>query len=232
MEIDNDRLKDDPDYLIAWGVASKGEHRWPASLAIVVAMSLYLALPNRYTIGPAWLMPLLELAILVPLSISTPRRVAHEGRLQQILAVVMIAIVNVANLASLVLLVRTLIYHGGQVTGTELIFSSLGIWLTNVIVFSLWYWEIDRGGPDQRAHEIHSGPDFLFPQMSVPGCSKLDWTPSYIDYLYLAFTNATAFSPTDVMPLTPTAKILMLAQSAISLITITLVAARAVNILS
>jgi uncharacterized membrane protein len=195
-------------------------------------MALYLALPTRYTIGPPWLMPLLELAVLVPLSISSPRRVAHEGRVQQILATVMIAIVNIANLASLVLLVDRLIYHGRLVTGTELIFSSAGIWLTNVIVFALWYWEVDRGGPDQRAHDEHGAPDFLFPQMSTPGCSELDWAPKFIDYLYLAFTNATAFSPTDVMPLTHTAKILMLGQSAISLITITLVAARAVNILS
>jgi uncharacterized membrane protein len=232
METDNETWNDDPAYRNAWGVASKGEHRWPASLAILVAMSLYLALPNRYTIGPGWLMPMLELAILVPLSISSPRRHAKEGRIQQILATVMIAIVNVANFASLVLLVRTLIYHGRQITGSELIFSSAGIWLTNVIVFSLWYWEMDRGGPDQRAHENHDAPDFLFPQMSVPGCSKPTWTPNYIDYLYLAFTNATAFSPTDVMPLTPVAKVLMLAQSAISLITITLVAARAVNILN
>jgi uncharacterized membrane protein len=232
MEKDDDRLKDDPAYQIAWGVPSTGEHRWPASLAIVIAMTLYFALPHRYTMGPTWLMPLLELAVLVPLTVSAPRRVAHEGQVQQILATVMIAIVNIANMASLVLLVRMLIFHGADINGSELIFSSASIWLTNVIVFSLWYWEIDRGGPNQRAHENHSGPDFLFPQMSVPGCSRLSWTPVYIDYLYLAFTNATAFSPTDVMPLTPVAKILMLAQSAISLITITLVAARAVNILS
>jgi len=104
--------------------------------------------------------------------------------------------------------------------------------LTNVIVFALWYWEIDRGGPDQRALKNHTAPDFLFPQMSTPGCSKPEWAPRFVDYLYIAFTNATAFSPTDAMPLSATAKMLMLAQSIISLVTVTLVAARAVNILS
>ncbi len=232
MDNDDVRPQGDLSYDLAWGVKSKGEHRWPASVAILVAMALYLVLPDRYTIGPPWLMPLLELSILVPLSITVPRRVAHEGRPQQILAIAMIAIVNVANLASLVLLVNMLLYHGKLVTGPELIYSSLGIWITNVLVFALWYWEIDRGGPDRRAREKRSAPDFLFPQMSTPGCSRIDWAPIFIDYLYVAFTNATAFSPTDVMPLTPLAKMLMLVQSAISLLTITLVAARAVNILS
>jgi uncharacterized membrane protein len=227
-----DALTKEPASQIAWGVKSKVESRWPASAAILVAIGLYLALPSRYTVGPAWLMPGLELAILLPISLSSPRRVAQEGRLQQVLAIAMIAIVNVANLVSLILLIHMLLYHGKQVAGPELLFSSLGIWLTNVIVFALWYWEIDRGGPDQRTHHTHATPDFLFPQMSTPGCSQLNWAPHFVDYLYLAFTNATAFSPTDAMPLTLTAKMLMLAQSVVSLVTVTLVAARAVNILS
>jgi uncharacterized membrane protein len=177
-------------------------------------------------------MPLLELTVLLPVSLNAPHRVAYEGRGQQILAVAMIVIVNVANLASLVRLVNMLVYHAKEITGPELLFSSLAIWITNVLVFALWYWEIDRGGPDQRTHLEHGGPDFLFPQMSTLGCASPNWTPNFIDYLYLAFTNATAFSPTDAMPLTTTAKLLMLAQSSISLVTITLVAARAVNILS
>ncbi len=216
----------------AWGVASSVEHRWPASVSILLAMSLYLMLPARYTVGPPWLMPALEVAILLPVSISAPQRHAKEGRLSQILATAMIAIVNVANLASLILLIDRLLYHGKLVSGPELIFSSLGIWVTNVIVFALWYWEIDRGGPDQRTKKDHEAPDFLFPQMTTPGCAPPNWTPKFEDYMYLAFTNATAFSPTDVMPLTSTAKALMLSQAAISLITITLVAARAVNILN
>ncbi len=231
MDEDNNANRD-PSLSIAWGAVSKAEHRWPASLSIILAMLLYLALPARYTMGPPWLMPVLELAFLLPISIIAPRRHGKEGRLYQIFASLMIGIVNVANLASLILLIHVLLYNGKMVTGAELIFSSLGIWTTNVIVFGLWYWEIDRGGPDQRTLPDHSGPDFLFPQMSTPGCSDPSWTPSFIDYMYVAFTNATAFSPTDVMPLTTLAKALMLTQSAISLITVTLVAARAVNILN
>lgn len=231
MENDKDRLTPELSYRIAWGVKSQEEHRWPASAAILAAIALYLALPRHYIMGPSWLMPILELSILLLLSVTAPRRVAHEGRLKRTLAITLIAIVIIANLSSLILLVNMLLYHGKQMSGRELIFSSLSIWLTNVLVFALWYWEMDRGGPNQRAHDSHSTPDFLFPQMSTPGCSRLDWVPSFVDYLYLAFTNATAFSPTDAMPLTPSAKMLMLAQSATSLTTITLVAARAVSIL-
>jgi uncharacterized membrane protein len=217
---------------LAWGVPSKKEYRWPASTAIAVAIAFYMMLPDRYTAGPSWLMPCLEMAILIPLTFKAPHRVAGEGRLEQFLSISLIAIVNAANLFSLGLLIDMLLYHGSKVSGPELIYSSIGIWSTNVIVYSLWYWEVDRGGPDQRLLEDHSAPDFLFPQMNTPGCASPDWTPRFIDYLYLAFTNATAFSPTDVMPLTPTAKVLMLSQSIISLITITIVAARAVNILT
>jgi hypothetical protein len=101
-----------------------------------------------------------------------------------------------------------------------------------VIVFGLWYWELDRGGPSARHDPHHREPDFLFPQMATPGAARPDWAPGFLDYLYVSFTNATAFSPTDTMPLTPLAKGLMGVQSAASLLTVALVAARAVNILS
>jgi hypothetical protein len=101
-----------------------------------------------------------------------------------------------------------------------------------VIVFGLWYWELDRGGPSARHDPHHREPDFLFPQMATPGSARPDWAPGFLDYLYVSFTNATAFSPTDTMPLTPLAKSLMAVQSAASLLTVALVAARAVNILS
>ena len=212
-------------------IPPRGESRWPASVAIVATMFFYLMLPDRYTLGPPWLMPALELTILLPVSFGAPRRKANENRLKAA-AIAMIALVNVFNFMSLILLVKMLLYHGKEVTGPELLFSSMAIWFTNVIVFALWYWEMDRGGPDQRALGEELEPDFLFPQMSTPACAKPNWKPSFFDYLYLAFTNATAFSPTDVMPLTRPAKALMLTESVISLVTITLVAARAVNILS
>ncbi len=205
--------------------------RWPASLAVVVALLLYISLPQRLTIGPLWVIPALELALLVPLSIASPRRVPGEGRLLQIAAMSLIGIVNIANVASLALLVKVLV-TGTKVTGSHLLAGAVEIWLTNVIVFALWYWELDRGGPDDRARQQHKEPDFLFPQMVTPGCAEPDWSPKFLDYLYVSFTNASAFSPTDTLPLTGWAKVLMMVQALASLLTIALVAARAVNILS
>jgi len=213
--------------------AAAHEPRWPATLGLLAAIALQYALPGRYVLGPAWAIPLLELVVLVPLSgysFHKSARADYALGLRR-LAIGLVALVNVANVASLVLLIRRLVFHGKDVTGPELLSSSAEIWLTNVIVFALWYWELDRGGPDERLRRGHENPDFLFPQMSTPACAAAGWNPGFIDYVYVAFTNATAFSPTDTMPLTAWAKTLMLLQSVASLVTVTLVAARAVNIL-
>ena len=214
----------------AWGLPSKAEPRWPASLAVLAALLLYGTLPERFTFGPTWLFPLLEAALMVPLTIVFPHRHGAEAPWQRVASITLIAIVNASNVASLVLLVQTLL-SGSQAAGQQLIFAAIQIWLTNVLVFALWYWELDRGGPSARRRTRHREPDFLFPQMSTPGAAPAGWAPGFVDYLYVAFTNATAFSPTDTLPLTPWAKILMLIQSLASLLTVALVAARAVNIL-
>jgi hypothetical protein len=214
----------------AWGVASQPESRWPASIAVVASILLYVTLPERFTVGPAWLFPVLEMALLVPLSVAVPTRHARETVAHRVASIGLVALVSAANVASLALLVVGLI-AGVQRAGTELIFAAMQIWLTNVIVFGLWYWELDRGGPSSRCRASHSEPDFLFPQMTTPAAAPPNWTPRFLDYLYVAFTNATAFSPTDTMPLTPWAKVLMAIQSLASLLTVALVAARAVNIL-
>jgi len=215
----------------AWGETARTEPRWPASLAVVVAALLNFTLPGKFTLGPTWMIPALEALILVPLSIAAPKRRAREGRAAQYAAVALIGIANIANVTSLIQLIRSLVFHATRVTGPELLFSSIAIWLTNVVVFSLWYYELDRGGPDDRLRPDHRRPDFLFPQMATPGCTHEHWSPQYFDYLYLSFTNATAFSPTDTMPLTQPAKALMLLESLASLLTITIVASRAINIL-
>ncbi len=221
-----------PDGSEAWGGVAQSEPRWPASLAIVIAAALNFVLPGKFTLGPPWLFPVLEMLVLVPLSIAAPRRRPHEPRLEQVAGVVLIAIASLANVTSLFLLIHQLIFNGKDITGKELLYSSVAIWLTNVVVFALWYWEIDRGGPDDRMRDDHAAPDFLFPQMVTPGCAKRNWTPGFFDYLYLSFTNATAFSPTDTMPLTTQAKFLMLVSSLASLATIAIVASRAINILN
>ncbi len=209
----------------------RGDAFWPAQLAVLGALLLNLALPEKLTLGPTWLVPAVEGLLLLALVITTPRRTSDEGRGRRSAALAIIALVSIANTFSLVLLVHFLL-KGGKANGHQLILSSIVIWLTNVIIFGLWYWELDRGGPGDRASGNDRPPDFLFPQMASPDVSPRGWRPNFVDYLYVSFTNATAFSPTDTMPLTPWTKVLMLVQSLASLITVALVAARAVNILS
>ena len=216
----------------AWGEPSLNEPRWPASLAVVVAIALYVVLPQQLSvsIGPRWLIPALEGALVVTLMIVSPRRLSAEVVALRIASIVLIALINLANGISLAELLKALL--GGTVNGgRSLVYSSVPIWITNVLVFALWYWELDRGGPAARLQPHHREPDFLFPQMSLPQAAERGWSPKFLDYLYTSFTNATAFSPTDTMPLTPWAKLLMMLQSFASLLTVALVVSRAVNIL-
>jgi len=207
------------------------ESRWPATVAIGCALALYLVLPANLVVGPRWILPVLEMAAAIPLALTnTDRRVRNSSRIRAI-TVGLIALISVANLASLALLVRYLI-DGGTVTGNALVRSAFAVWGTFVIAFSLWYWELDGGGPVSRHQNTEANRDFLFPQQASPDVFKDPWLPNFVDYLYFSFTNCTAFSPTDTMPLTTWAKLLMMAQSASAFITVALVAARAVNILS
>lgn len=183
--------------------------------------------------GPLWLVPSIELAIAIPLAIAAPHRIKSEWyAIRRYAVFLLIGIANVANIVSLVALIRELLYDPKNLTGHDLLFSSIAIWVTNVVVFSLWFWMLDGGGPEERMIPDDEPPDFLWPQFVTPACARRDWHPIFIDYLYLAFTNATAFSPTDTMPLTPWAKTMMLVESLVSLLTIAIVASRAINILS
>jgi uncharacterized membrane protein len=210
--------------------AGSMEPRWPASLAVTAALLLYMTLPGTLTIGPGWVIPALEAALLIPLMVRAPYRHREEVRVIRLASLLLIALVNIAVVASLVLLVN-LVLSGEAVTGRQLIFSGIQIWLTLILVFSLWYWEVDRGGPGIRGEADQAEPDFLFPQMATHELGQADWMPGFVDYLYLSFTNATAFSPTDTMPLTVRAKVLMLVEALSSITTIVMVAGRAVNIL-
>ncbi|MHB8682086.1 MAG: hypothetical protein ACYDA2_08335 [Acidimicrobiales bacterium] len=216
-----------------WTAPARSEPRWPASLAVLGALGLYLVLPERVTggLGPRWLVPAVEVALGGALLVASPRRHSKESSRLRVAAIVLIAFVNLANVVNLGELIHALLYstRAGN-NGLQLVYASVPIWLTNVLVFGLWYWELDRGGPGARL-EGTGQPDFLFPQMANPHCSTEDWTPSFLDYLYVSFTNATAFSPTDTMPLTPWAKVLMMLQSFASLLTVALVISRAVNVL-
>jgi uncharacterized protein (DUF2062 family) len=142
----------------------------------------------------------------------------------------LIAVINAANVTSVILLVHRLL--AANVTqGRNLIYSAVLVWVTNVIVFALWFWEIDRGGPQLRGTEFEKAFDFQFPQMMTPDQAPKNWRPAFIDYLYVALTNGTSFAPADAMPFTAQAKLLMASESIVSLVTIAVVAARAVNIL-
>lgn len=208
----------------------EGDPLWPAQLAVATAIALNLGLSDRVTIGPVWLLPAIEGVLLVALVVMAPRRVSGEGAGPRRFALAVIGLVSVVNIVSLALLVRFLVI-GGHAQGRPLIGSGALLWLTNVLLFAVWFWEMDRGGPVARHRGAHAMSDFQFPQMENPGLAPKDWEPQFVDYFYTSFTNAAAFSPTDVMPLSRWAKLAMLAQSALSLLIAALVVARAVNIL-
>ncbi len=212
---------------------TRREPLWPARLTVLATLLLYVTLPEKLTLGvaPKWGVPLVELALLLVLFVGTPQPRRQGAPWTRLAAILLTGVISAANVLSLALLVNALL-QGNKATGRELLFSAVEIWLTNVLVFALWYWELDRGGPDDRRGRAAREPDFLFPQMTTPRWAAVGWAPVFIDYLYVSFTNATAFSPTDTMPLTPGAKTLMTVQSLASLLTVALVAARAVNILS
>jgi uncharacterized membrane protein len=207
----------------------RAEPRWPADLALLACAGLYLALPNRLAVGPRWLLPVLVVLPLIPLSARRHRK-PNDAPWVRYLCVSLVALVTLANCASVVLLVDHLLNaHVSQ--GRQLIYSAVAVWLTNVIVFGLWFWEMDRGGPHIRAGSEVRLPDIQFPQMENPKLAPADWHPRFWDYLYTSFANGTSFAPADAMPLSFQAKALFASESVVSLITIAIVAARAVNIL-
>jgi uncharacterized membrane protein len=203
---------------------------WPAQATVLTAIALQLLLPKRLTAGPTWLLPALEGLLLVGLSLATPRQLEHEHTVRRRAALSITALVSAANIYSLSELTHLLLHHNVS-KGHELIVSGVLIWLTNFLIFALWYWELDRGGPGRRAAGRDGPPDFLFPQMSDDTIEPREWRPRFIDYLYVSLTNNTAFSPTDTMPLSPVAKCIMGVQSIVSLLTLGLIVSRAVNIL-
>jgi len=208
----------------------QGDALWPAQAAVAVAIALNLFLAKEVLVGPRWLLPGVEAVLLGWLVVVAPRRATEHSRARRRLALALIALVSLTNVVTLGLLVHFLI-NGGTVRGHVLILSGVLAWLTNVLLFAVWYWELDRGGPSARYLEPDRLPDFQFPQMENPHLAPEGWRPGFVDYLYTSLTNATAFSPTDTMPLTPIAKALMGIQSLAALATVGLVVARAVNIL-
>jgi len=203
---------------------------WGGQLVLGAAIALQFLLSEKLTLGSRYLLPALEAAALIGLTAAAPHPRMRQSPLRRRLALALIGLVTAANCYSLVLLVHYLL-TAGKTDAHALIGSGVVLWVTNVLLFGVWYWQLDGGGPTARRRRRKPHPDFLFVQMSSPHFAPRGWHPTLVDYLYTSFTNATAFSPTDTMPLTPLAKALMAAQSLVALVTVGLVVARAVNIL-
>ncbi len=208
------------------------EPRWPAFIAVLAIGGLYTGLPDALTMGPRWLFPSVVLALLVPTVVAHH---TSRHRLNTIFGFAVDAVLTLGLTISIVLLVGSLPTH--QETPQALLLSAASLWVTNILVFALWYWRLDAGGPHQRDKRPgHTDGAFLFPPMTMSDealkdAGLEDWSPEFIDYLFLAFNTSTAFSPTDVPVLARWAKVLMMLQSLLSLLIVALLAARAVNIL-
>jgi uncharacterized membrane protein len=201
------------------------EPRWPAFIAMLAASSVYLALPEPLSVGPSWSLSAIMVLLLIPISISHRR---GDYKVTRILTFVANVIITLAMIASLVLLVQGIPKH--LETPPALLRSAAALWIANILIFALWYWKLDAGGPMNREQPGGLAKSaFLFPQMAKE-CGEPAWTPHFVDYLFLAFNTSTAFSPTDTAVLSRWAKAVTMLQSMISLAIIALLAARAVNI--
>ena len=211
----------------------RGESRWPSALTLLVAIVVPLLLPDRFSLAPKWFGPALLAALLVAHTIADPGRIDRESRATRAIALgLVVVLVGGAATQAVVLIVELVSGNKALNSADALLSSGALVWLNTIIAFTFLYWEFDGGGPVARAHPGAKYPHFAFAQHINPELAPAGWRPLFLDYLYLGLTNATAFSPTDVMPLRHWAKLTMGAQALISLIILGLVIARAVNILS
>lgn len=206
-----------------------GEPRLPAAVAVLVAIALYALLPSKLLIGPRFVVPVLELLLFIPLLSANPRRMSKQNRHLRRLAIGLVLVIAASNAVALVLLIHRLVSGGGS-DGAGLLLSAGQVWLTNVLVFALAYWELDRGGPVSRTQTARPrlpAADFRFPQdedhdaineVAKRSAAKSGWAPGFIDYFYVSVTNSSAFSPTDTMPLSPRVKLLMACESVSALV--------------
>ena len=210
----------------------RGEKRWPMAITLVVAMALPLLLPQRFSYVPRWVVPLIEALLLVTLILADPGRIDRRSRVVRAISLGLVTVLVAGAAGVTVRLIADLV-RGGPETNSpgQLLRVGLLVWLYSIISFAFLYWELDTGGPEARAVAPSEYPDLAFPEHLNPHLTQPGWRPEFFDYLYLGFTNATAFSPTDVMPLARWAKLAMSIQASGSLIILGLVIARAVNIL-
>ena len=228
--------KDAAQMLPAWLQPGNPESRWPVLVALISALVMQGAIPKRYTVVPRWPLLAMEVALIVVLLIINPIRLTRATRLSKAASLVLVAAITIDNTASAVVLDYHILTGTVSNDAALLLGSGAAVFITNIIVYGIWYWEIDLGGPFARAGVTERTPeqrypDFLFPQMDVRRLAPSDWEPRFLDYLYVSLTNVMAFSPTDTMPLTRRAKAMMSLQALVAVSTIALVIARAVNVL-
>ena len=208
-----------------------GEPRWPMAAAVVAAIVLTILLPRDQRLLPAWVLPLIEGFLLVALIAGDPGAIDRRSKVLRGLSIALVSILALSALVATARLIDVLITGGQQTnSASDLLEAGSIVWVSNILAFALLYWELDSGGAAARAHHTRADVDFAFPQQMNPGLAPADWSPRFVDYLYLAFTNATALSPTDAMPIAHWAKLAMMVQSVSSLAILGLVIARAVNV--
>jgi uncharacterized membrane protein len=205
------------------------ERRWPMAAAVIVAVVLQSTAPENGRLVLWWIVPAIELLLLAAAMIRDPGRIDRLGRGSRRATIALAAVMTIATVAGVIVLVVDILDIHLTVTANSILGRGAALWVTNVIAFSLWYWIFDRGGPAERAAESGIAPSFAFPENATPELVGDRWRPRYHDYLYLAFTNATAFSPTDTLPLQAWAKMAMMAQSVISFVAAIMVIARAIG---
>src|SRR5215831_643908 len=213
--------------------AQRGEHWWPVALAIIVVAGLHVILPARYRVQPAWVVPAVLLTMLAVLIAADPGRIDRQKRWLRAVTGTVIAFITLANLFAAVRLVVDILTNNDLYKSNPGALLAVGgvIWVTNVVAFALWYWDLDRGGAAARAHHPDRDPAFVFPEMQHSEYVAAGWVPQFVDYLSLGFWTATAVSPTDISAIKPWAKLLMMLEAAGSVALAVLVVSRAINIL-
>jgi hypothetical protein len=208
------------------------EPRWPVALTILAVFSLLVLMPGRIMLVPIWVNCVIGLAMLVPIvAVGLTAANSRWLRVERVITLLFFLYGTFGTLIGLAKLVSLMLSQSVAISGQQMLASSIAVWVTNVLVFTLLYWQMDCGGPEARVNKAGTRPDWLFPQMEVPDAAPIGWRSTFIDYLHLSYSTATAFSTTEVAPLTSRAKMLMMLESMISLATIVIVASRAINIL-
>jgi uncharacterized membrane protein len=208
-----------------------GESRWPMAIAVLALMVVALIAPPRLAIMPGWLLASIEGVLLLALIVGDPGRIDRTGPWQRRTSVALVVVILASTLGSTALLIYDLM-TGSPLTSQadQLLLAGAKVWLGNNVAFAFLYWQFDAGGPAVRGHGMPRYPDLAFPQQLNPDMAPPGWRPQFLDYLYVAFTTANAFSPTDTMPMAQWAKVAMGSQALISFVVVGLVLARAVNV--